>query len=78
MDNAQDEPEEETAGDQSRVENDGEPPAKRQKTKTGPGQGRVADGQDFWSQVDAWFKKKIDAWGDKFSCDAWAEYAISY
>ncbi|KAF8164205.1 hypothetical protein BJ912DRAFT_935109 [Pholiota molesta] len=46
------------------------PPAKRQRVL----KGRIAEGEDFWSQVDAWFKDAMKARGDNFSSEAWRSY----
>ncbi|KIM57522.1 hypothetical protein SCLCIDRAFT_28758 [Scleroderma citrinum Foug A] len=44
-----------------------EPPA-RKKQKRG---GRVAKGQDFWSQAEKWFDARRKQWGDSWTAPGW-------
>ena len=52
--------------------NEVETPAKKRKRT--PAKGRIAQGDDFWSKVDSWFKEKIDSWGTDFSGVDWKMY----
>ncbi|THH11816.1 hypothetical protein EW146_g7921 [Bondarzewia mesenterica] len=36
--------------------------------------GKVPKGEDFWSQVDAWFSGKLEAWGTDLQQLAWQQY----
>ncbi|KAJ7435964.1 hypothetical protein B0H11DRAFT_1755427 [Mycena galericulata] len=53
-----------------------EPPSKKRKiSATTRGGGRIAKGKDFWSQVDAFFAKKINELGSKnLQSAGWKEY----
>ena len=46
-----------------------ETPAKKRKRTQA--KGRIAQGDDFWSRVDSWFKEKIELWGADFSGVDW-------
>ena len=47
-------------------------PRKRRKTVKGMKKtGRVRDGEDFWSLVDAWFKDCLERWGDDLNVEEW-------
>jgi hypothetical protein len=50
-----------------------EPPSKKRKrTSPGRGKGRIANGTDFWSQVDAWFEDLKEKYGsDDFTSPGW-------
>ena len=49
-----------------------EAPAKKRKRTLA--KGRIAQGDDFWSRVDSWFKEKIELWGSDFSGVNWKMY----
>lgn len=49
-----------------------EPAAKKQKRTVG----RVADGVDFWSRVDEWYKEKVTAWGNQYGNTQWTAYVV--
>jgi hypothetical protein len=38
--------------------------------------GRVRDGEDFWSLVDAWFKDCVERWGDDLNVEEWKRWVI--
>lgn len=64
------------ASEDAVVEDGSEPAAKKQKQGPGRVLGRVADGQDFWSQADEWFEEKNQAWGTDYSGAEWTLYVI--
>ena len=43
-------------------------PPTRKKQKRG---GRVAKGQDFWSQAENWFNARRKQWGDSWNSPGW-------
>ena len=43
-------------------------PPTRKKRKRG---GRVAKGQDFWSQAENWFNARRKQWGDSWNSPGW-------
>lgn len=46
----------------------GTPTPAMKKRKRG---GQVGKGQDFWSQLELWFKSARANWGDKWSSPGW-------
>ncbi|KAF7378432.1 hypothetical protein MSAN_00270000 [Mycena sanguinolenta] len=59
--------------DEAEGDEDSESPSKKRKATAKQG-GRVAAGQDFWSKVDAYFKKEIEKRGRSFKDARWKPY----
>jgi len=62
------------------TEDDAQTGQKRKRTKTSKRAkaGRIPNGEDFWSQVDAWFVRQVNQREKDFGSPLWRRYVFKY